>query len=89
MLTGNFSSALNASVDASLHSRVLDDGVELKMTMKNGDEYTLLSPVVRCYRTYSIEFKTDGNGNLIREPRVDNNGSTHSVPQIFDLTPDI
>ena len=89
MLTGNFSSALNASADASLHSRVLDDGVELKMTMKNGDEYTLLSPVVRCYRTYSIEFKTDGNGNLIREPRVDNNGSTHSVPQIFDLTPDI
>jgi hypothetical protein len=89
MLTGNFSSALNADTDASLHSRVLDDGVELKMTMKNGDEYTLLSPVVRCYRTYSIEFKTDGNGNVIREPRVDANRNTHFVPQVFDLTPDI
>jgi hypothetical protein len=89
MLTGNFSSALNASADASLHSRVLNDGIELKMTMKNGDEYTLLSPVVRCYRTYSIDFKTDANGNLIREPRLDSNRATHYVPQIFDLTPDI
>ncbi|HEY2761374.1 MAG TPA: hypothetical protein VGI75_11535, partial [Pirellulales bacterium] len=70
MLTGNFSSALNASADASLHSRVLQDGIELKMTMKNGDEFTLLSPVVRCYRTYSIEFKSDVSGNPVRELRI-------------------
>ena len=89
MLTGNFSSALNADANASLHSTVLQDGVELKLTTQNGEEITLLSPVVRCYRTYSIEFKTDANGNVIREQRVEADGSVHSVPQVFDLTPDI
>jgi hypothetical protein len=89
MLTGNFSSAMNADVNASLHSTLLKDGVELKLTMKSGEQITLLSPVVRCYRTYSIEFKCDANGNVVREQRVEANGATHSVPQVFDLTPDI
>lgn len=89
MLTGEFSSALNSDTNASLNSRVLQDGIELKLTTKNGDQMTLLSPVVRCYRTYSVEFKTDAAGNLLRENRADKDGVTHSVPQIFDLTPDI
>jgi hypothetical protein len=89
MLTGDFSSALNADVDASLNSRVLQDGIELKLTMKNGEQMTLLSPVVRCYRTYSIEFKTDASGNVLHEQHFDKDGSTRLVPQIFDLTPDI
>jgi hypothetical protein len=89
MLTGEFSSALNSDTNASLNSRVLQDGIELKLTTKNGDQMTLLSPVVRCYRTYSVEFKTDAAGNLLRENRLDKDGVTHSVPQIFDLTPDI
>jgi hypothetical protein len=89
MLTGDFSNALNADVDASLNSRVLQDGIELKLTTKNGEQMTLLSPVVRCYRSYSVEFKTDAGGNLLREQRSDRDGATHLVPQIFDLTPDI
>jgi hypothetical protein len=89
MLTGDFSRDLNADVDASVQSRVLQDGVELKLTMKNGEQRTLLSPVVRCYRTYSINFKVDDDGNLVRGQRPDQYGAIHLVPQIFDLTPDI
>jgi hypothetical protein len=89
MLTGNFSNALNTDVDASLHSTLLQDGIELKLTMKDGEQLTLLSPVVRCYRTYSIEFKSDASGNIVREQRAEADGSTHLVPQVFDLTPDI
>jgi hypothetical protein len=89
MLTGDFSSALNADVDASLNSRVLQDGIELKLTKKDGEQMTLLSPVVRCYRTYSIEFKTDASGAVVREQRLDQSGAPHLVPQIFDLKPDI
>ena len=89
MLTGNFSNALNANLDASLHSALLQDGLELKLMMKNGTQMTLLSPVVRCYRSYSIEFKSDANGNVTREQRVEADGSVHIVPQVFDLTPDI
>jgi hypothetical protein len=62
---------------------VLNDGVELKLTKKNGEETTLLSPVVRCYRTYSIEFKSG------RVKMKDANGKVHEVPQVFDLTPDL
>ncbi len=74
-----------------MHIRATDlkSDADLTLTTKNGDQMTLLSPVVRCYRTYSVEFKTDAAGNLLRENRLDKDGVTHSVPQIFDLTPDI
>lgn len=83
MLDGKFAKALEASIDGKLHSRILDDGVELKVTKKTGEETTLLSPVVRCYRTYAIEFKKD------RVDLRDRQGRVHNVPQVFDLTPDL
>jgi hypothetical protein len=89
MLTGDFSSALNSDTDASINSRVLQDGIELKLTTKNGEQMTLLSPVVRCYRTYSIEFRTGPSGAILREQHADKDGTPHLVPQVFDLTPDI
>ena len=63
MLDGNFSKAMDASVDGKLHSQIIDDGVELKVTKQNGEEVTLLSPAVRCYRTYSVEFKKGPDGS--------------------------
>jgi hypothetical protein len=83
MLDGKFSKALDASIDGKLHSRILDDGIELKVKKKTGEETTLLSPVVRCYRTYAIEFKP-GRAKL-----EDSKGRVHDVPQVFDLTPDL
>lgn len=89
MLNGNFAKALDASVDGKLHSKVLDDGVELQITKQNGEEVTLLSPVVRCYRTYSVEFKKGPDGQPVWVETRDANGQLHQVPQVFDLTPDI
>ncbi len=42
MLNGNFSKAMDASVDGKLHSQIINDGVELKVTKQNGEEVTLL-----------------------------------------------
>jgi hypothetical protein len=89
MLDGEFSRALDASADGKLHSRVLGDSVELKVVQRNGEQVTLLSPVVRCYRTYSIEFKTDAKGRPALVDLTDRDGRTHRVPQVFDLTPDL
>lgn len=89
MLNGKFSTALDASVDGKLHSRVVGDAVELKAMQRNGEEITLLSPVVRCYRTYSIEFKKDRSLQPVRVELRDGLGRQHNVPQVFDLTPDI
>ena len=53
------------------------------------EEIALLTPVVRCYRTYSIEFKTDGDGKLQHVARADRQGRTRLLPVVFDLTPDL
>ena len=45
--------------------------------------------MVRCYRTYSIEFKTRGGGQLECVTRTDSKGHEHQVPVVFDLTPDL
>jgi hypothetical protein len=89
MLNGTFAHALDASLDGKLYSQIINDGVELKVTQQNGEQMRLLSPVVRCYRTYSVEFKTDANGDRIFRTMRDKDGSIHTVPQVFDLTPDI
>ncbi len=89
MLNGNFSKALDASVDGKLNAKVVGDGIELKATKKDGEEITLLSPVVRCYRTYSVEFKTDAGGLPIHISVPDREGKPHTVGQVFDLTPDL
>lgn len=89
MLNGTFSKALDASVNAKLYSEIINDGVELKLARNDGEQMTLLSPMVRCYRTYSVEFKTDANGQLVTRRLVDKDGTPHTVPQVFDLSPDI
>jgi hypothetical protein len=89
MLDGNFSQALGTSADGKLHSRISGDAVELSVVQQNGEELTLLSPVVRCYRTYSVEFKIDAQGRPTRAAVRDRDGKTHRVPQVLDLTPDI
>lgn len=89
MLDGNFSQALNASIDGKLHQRIVGDAVELKVVKRDGNQMTMLSPVVRCYRTYSIELKTDAAGQPVRVNVPGRDGRQHPVPQIFDLTPDI
>jgi hypothetical protein len=63
--------------------------VELKLKKSNGEELTLLSPVVRCYRTYSVEFKTGNDGQPDFRTLTDKKGNKHRVPQVFDLTPDL
>ena len=89
MLNGNFSQALDASVDGKLHNRVVGDSVELKVVKQNGEQVTLMSPVVRCYRTFAVEFKTDANKQPMRFQLRDAQGVVHVVPQVFDLTPDL
>jgi hypothetical protein len=89
MLDGKFSQALAANGDVSLRNRVLNDGVELTLKKNDGEELTLLSPVVRCYRTYSVEFKTGSDGQPDYRTLTDKKGRKHRVPQVFDLTPDL
>jgi hypothetical protein len=89
MLNGTFAHALDASLDGKLHSEIINDGVELKVAQQNGEQIKLLSPIVRCYRTYSVDFKTDANGDRTFRTLRDKDGSIHTVPQVFDLTPDI
>jgi hypothetical protein len=89
MLDGKFSEALAASGDASLRNRVVNDSIELSLKTKSGEELTLLSPVVRCYRTYSVEFKTSRDGQPDYRTLTDKKGREHRVPQVFDLTPDL
>jgi hypothetical protein len=89
MLDGRFTEALAVSGEVKLRNRIIDDGVELTLTKDSGEELTLLSPVVRCYRTYSVEFKTGRDGQLDHRPLTDNKGREHRVAQVFDLTPDL
>jgi hypothetical protein len=89
MLDGKFTEALAASGDVSLRNRVVNDGIELTLKKKSGEELTLLSPVVRCYRTYSVEFKTGRDGQPDYRMLTDKKGREHRVPHVFDLTPDL
>lgn len=89
MLDGKFTEALAASGDVSLRNRVVNDSIELSLKTKSGEELMLLSPVVRCYRTYSVEFKTSRDGQPDYRTLTDKKGRDHRVPQVFDLTPDL
>lgn len=64
-------------------------GGKIRLVKQGGEDRQLLSPVVRCYRTYSIEFKADETGRLLRVTRKDNEGNPRRVPVVFDLTPDL
>ncbi|HEY2883329.1 MAG TPA: hypothetical protein VGJ15_12865 [Pirellulales bacterium] len=89
MVNGTFGRAMEASADGKLHSKILSDGVELSVKMNNGQQVTLQSPVVRCYRTYSLEFRTDASGAPVMRAFYGADGSVRVVPQVFDLSPDI
>jgi hypothetical protein len=89
MLDGNFSKVMENSIGGKAQSVIHGLGGELKLMKQGGETVTLLTPVVRCYRTYTIEFKTNDDGKLERIARFDRNGQQRQVPIVFDLTPDL
>lgn len=89
MLDSKSSKYFDGGVGAKATSIIHGYGGELKLVRQTGEESTLLTPVVRCYRTYSIEFKTDSNGNLQRVAKRGPDGERREVPVVFDLTPDL
>jgi hypothetical protein len=88
ILAGDCSRTFEASIDGAIHALVSGDSVKLLVHGKNGETTSYQSPVVRCYRMYTVEFKTDEQGNLVRRELVDSQGRTHDLPQVFDLTPE-
>jgi len=89
MLDGKASKAFDRGADGTAQTIIHGIGGGLKVSRQGSEDVSLLTPVVRCYRTYSIEFKTDADGNLALEPRPDRHGRTRNVPVVFDLTPDL
>jgi hypothetical protein len=89
MFDGKSSQMLEGNLHGKAESVLHGLGGELKLVKSGGEEITLLTPVVRCYRTYSIEFHTDANGQLATTLRTDRTGRQHRVPTVFDLTPDL
>ena len=88
VLSGEFSKAWGLKAHADLRSIVNANGAKLELTKDKDEVITYLSPVVRCYRMYSVEFKLDDRGNLIRHAFQDSRGQTKLLPQVFDLTPE-
>ena len=89
MLDGKSSRAIEGSLEGKASSVVHGVGGGLKVVKNGGEQISLLTPVVRCYRTYAIEFKTRGEGKLERVSRADREGRQRQVPVVFDLTPDL
>jgi hypothetical protein len=89
MLDARSSKLFDGQADVRASTVIRDAGAQLQLTRRASEETTLLTPVVRCYRTYSIEFKTTSDGRLERAPRVDAAGNARQTPIIFDLTPDL
>ncbi|MCE9548029.1 MAG: hypothetical protein K8T25_21355 [Planctomycetia bacterium] len=89
MLDGKSSASFDGNLAGKAETVIHGIGGELKLSRQTGEEIALLTPVVRCYRTYSIEFKTDADGKLEYVTRADREGRPHQVPVIFDLTPDL
>lgn len=89
MLDARSSKVYDGSIGADATTVIHGIGGKLQFARQSGEEIALLTPVVRCYRTYSIEFRTDANGNLELATRVDRAGRRYQVPVVFDLTPDL
>jgi hypothetical protein len=89
MLDAKSSKVLEGSVGADVKTVIHGIGGQLQVARQSGEEIALLTPVVRCYRTYTIEFKTDANGNLAKVVRTDRSGRRFQLPVVFDLTPDL
>jgi hypothetical protein len=89
ILSGEFSRAWDLSADGGLRNVVASTGVRLEVRGEKNEAITYQSPVVRCYRMYSVDFKVDAEGRPIRVEMVDDQGRRRIVPQVFDLTSEI
>jgi len=89
ILSGELSKAWDLSADGAVRNVVTATGVKLQIRGQKNEAITYLSPVVRCYRMYSVDFKVDAEGRPIRVEWVDDQGRKRSVPQVFDLTSEI
>jgi hypothetical protein len=88
VLSGEFSKAWDLKASAELRNIVTSNGAKLELTRNKNEVISYLSPVVRCYRMYSVDFKLDDKGNLIRHALKDSQGQKKLLPQVFDLTPE-
>ena len=89
VLSGEFSKAWDLAADGQIRNVVTATGVKLEIKGRMDEAITYLSPVVRCYRMYSVEFKVDEQGHPVRVEVLDGQGRPKRVPQVFDLTPEI
>jgi len=89
VLSGAFARSWDLSTNASLRTVVTATGVKLELRGKKNEAITYGSPVVRCYRMYSVDFKVDDQGRPIRVEMLDGQGRKRIVPQVFDLTSEI
>lgn len=86
ILSGQFSKAWDLKANAALRNIVTTTGARLELTQDKDEAITYQSPVVRCYRMYSVDFKSDDHGRLIRRTFQDGQGEKKLLPQVFDLT---
>lgn len=89
VLSGKFSKAWDLAGNATLQNVTTPAGVKLAIAGQKNEAVTYLSPVVRCYRMYAVEFKVDEQGRPIRREVPDGEGRKKLLPQVFDLTPEI
>jgi len=89
VLSGEFSKAWDLAADGAIRNVVTATGVKLEIRGAKDEAITYLSPVVRCYRMYSVEFKVDEQGRPLKIEVQDGEGRKRLVPQVFDLTPEI
>jgi hypothetical protein len=89
VLSGEFSKAWDLAADGAIRNVVTATGVKLEIRGRKDEAITYLSPVVRCYRMYSVEFKVDEQGRPVRVEVLDDQGRPKLVPQVFDLTTEI
>lgn len=88
VLSGKFSKAWDLAANAALQDVVTTTGVKLAVAGQKNETVTYLSPVVRCYRMFSVDFKVDDQGHLVRREVRDEQGRKKLLPQVFDLTPE-
>ncbi|MDZ4684534.1 MAG: hypothetical protein SH850_05545 [Planctomycetaceae bacterium] len=89
VLSGEFSKSWDLAANGAIRNVVTATGVKLEINGRMNETITCVSPVVRCYRMYSVDFKIDDQGRPISVEVLDPQGRKKIVPQVFDLTPEI
>jgi hypothetical protein len=89
VLSGAFTKSWDLAANGVIRNVVTATGVKLELRGQRNETVTCNSPVVRCYRMYSVDFKVDEQGRPIRVELLDAQGRKKLVPQVFDLTPEI